>query len=275
MLENRLGRFFWADPRVIADDDARPEQFRAAMSALHVGDTIKITGTDRHPLADAMLLEHVELDGAHLVDLGASDGSTSVDLVRRLPDFASFVIADLFFHLDVVRAGRHDLFSMPGGEVILVVGPRAVAWPSQSRAVERLYRPVLSRAAKAGVRRQLVLLNPDARRLIAKDPRVSTAVHDIFTPWTGSTPDVVKVANVLRRLYFSDERIVVALRALLAGVAEGGHLLLVDNPRITGISERAGLYRRAGERFVAVDRTPHPPEIDELVTSVRLSGTVA
>lgn len=245
------------------------------MSAIHVGDTIKITGSNRHPLSDALLLDHVDLSGAHLVDLGASDGSTSVELVRRLPDFASFVIADLFFHLDVVHVGSHDLFVMPDGEVILVVGRRLVGWPSRSHMVERIYRPLLRRAPTASDRRKLVLLNPEARRLIADDARVRTVVHDIFHPWEGTTPDVIKVANVLRRLYFSDERITAAVLVLLASLADGGHLLLVDNPRIAGIAERAGLYRREGARFVTVARTSHVPEIDDLVTAVRLPGADA
>lgn len=241
------------------------------MSAIHVGDTIKITGADRHPLSDALLLDNVDLSEANIVDIGASDGSTSVDLVGKLTSFATFTIADLFFHLDTIRVGRRDLFFGPDGDLVLVAGPRMLGWPSQSPAVERLYRPLRRKTAGSTDRRKLLLLNPAARRLIAADPRVRTAVHDIFQSWTGDPPDVIKVANLLRRLYFSDERITAALSVLLSDLVDGGHLLVVDNPRIGGIAERGGLYRRGGDRFERVALTSNSPEIDDLVVAVRLT----
>ncbi len=80
-------------------------------------------------------------------------------------------------------------------------------------------------------------------------------------------PDVIKVANLLRRLYFSDEDICRALRSLLASLDEGGHLLILDNPRIPGIDIRAGLFRRSQDRFELVATTTEEPEILDLVLS--------
>ena len=243
------------------------------MSALYVGDTIKITGTNRHPAADALLVDHVDVSGATIVDIGASDGSTSVDLIAKLGSFGEYVIADLYFHLNAKRVGTHRLFYGPDGELVLVAGRRALAWPGQSRAVRALYASLIRRAEAETGSEPVLLLNPTARALIAADSRVSYRVHDVFTPWdrgAGGAPDVIKVANLLRRLYFSDADITTALRALLASLADGGHLLLVDNPRIEGIAERAGLYRRDGDHFLGVAYTEHRAEIDDLVLAVRL-----
>ncbi len=258
---------------MVLDDDATPEQYRAAMSALHVGETIKITGSNRHPRADGLLVDNVDLKGAHIVDIGASDGSTSVDLIRRIPEFGRYTMADLFFHLDSERVGRHDLFYGPDGDLILIVGSRAVAWPSLSPLVSRLYRPVSRKAGRPGANRTpVLLLNPEARRIIASDERVQYQVHDIFTPWAGVRPDVIKVANLLRRLYFPDDQISIALTHLLDSLPEGGHLLMVDNPRIAGIAERGGLYRREGGRFVAVAESDEEPEIADLIGLVSTSS---
>ena len=64
---------------------------------MHVGGTIKITGGNRHPVADQMLIDNVDLSDATIVDIGASDGSTSVDLIGKLPALKRYVIADLHF----------------------------------------------------------------------------------------------------------------------------------------------------------------------------------
>ena len=61
------------------------DEFRAAMWALRVGETYKITAANRHPDCDSLLVEHVDLSAADIVDIGALDGSKSVDLIRQLP----------------------------------------------------------------------------------------------------------------------------------------------------------------------------------------------
>lgn len=234
------------------------------MSSIHVGSTIKITGADRHPEADSLLLQHVDLTHATVVDLGASDGSTSFQLLRRLSSFGSFVIADLYLHVYASHVGRSVLLFDASGTCILVSGRRLLAWPSLSRLVRLLYLRSIRRARKAE-RAKVLLLNPEVRAVMATDPRVSYREHDVFSPWTGPQPHVFKVANLLRRLYFSDTAISTALSALLSSLQEGGHLLIVDNPRIAGIDYRAGLYEKRDGRFRSKAMTEHPPEIDDLV----------
>ena len=267
--ERRAARLFRADPRVLLDEDPSAEDFRAVMSFIHVGDTIKITAADRHAAADALLLDHLDLAGATLVDIGASDGSTSVDLLAKLPELGAYVIADLFLELSAVEVGRHILFFDPHRTCVLVAGRRLMGWPSLSRVVRALYAPLIVRARRRPAR-PVLLLGPAARRLVREDPRVTTWVHDVFQPWTGPAPDVIKVANLLRRLYFGDDDIRRALRVLFAGLPEGGHLLVVDNPRVPGIDVRGGLYRRGVDSFVSVAETEHPPEIADLIGSPEL-----
>lgn len=268
-LESRLARFVWTDPRVVADPGCTPEQFRVAMAAFHVGKTIKITGLGRHSDADDLLIRHVPTRGRTVVDLGASDGSTSAELLSKLPGVGRFVIADLYFHLEFYSRRGRTYFYGPDGDAILVAGRRTVAWPTLSRPLAWWHSRGAARARSRGSRGEVVLLNPQVRKLLDDDPRVETAVHDVFAPWPDPRPDVIKVANLLRRLYFSDAEIGAALDALLASLPQGGHLLVVDNPRIDGIRERAGLYRRDGDHFVVVARTGCAPEIDDLVLAPR------
>ena len=240
------------------------------MSALHVGETIKITGANRHPVADALLIDNLDLSDASIVDIGASDGTTSVDLIRKLPAFKSYVIADLFLTITAIRLSRHVLF-YDQSTCILISRPRCVAWPTASRLIRLLCSPLIGLAVRdSDQRTEIQLLNPSARQLVAADPRVTVAVHDVFEPWPKPAPDVIKVGNLLRRIYFDDPTICHALRALLASLDDGGHLLIVDNPRIKGIDSRAGLYKRAGDRFVVVARTEDIPEIDDLILQVEL-----
>jgi hypothetical protein len=265
-------RFVWDDPRVILDEHATPGAFRAAMNAFQVGGTIKITAENRHPGADMLLIDNLDLTNATIVDMGASDGSTSIDLIRKLPTFKSYVIADLYLTVNVKTTPRHTLFYDQNDECVLVCGPRCVAWPTRSGLVRLLYAPLTRLAVrKPWDRRDVLLLNPSTRALMASDDRVTYAVHDVFKPWPKPAPNVIKVANVLGP-YFSDELISGALRALLDSLEEGGHLLIVDNGRITGLEPKAGLYKRTNGRFAAVAQTDNVPAIDNLVMQVKLDS---
>lgn len=269
-LERALSRFVWQDPRAVLDERTTPEAFRRAMSAFHLGGTFKITGAARHPQADALLCANLETSDAQVVDIGASDGSTSLDLIRQLDTtigFSSYTVADLYLQVHATTGLGHTAFYGPTGDCILVVGRRLLAWPAMSARIGFWYRP-LTRILSTGRREPVLLLNPQLRELLRHDDRVGFRVHDVFTPWPQGPVDVVKVANLLRRLYFTDDQLTAGLQAIRASLAEGGYLLLVDNPRIAGISERAGLYRRRGTRFVHVAETAETPEIADLVTAL-------
>ena len=271
ILETLAGRFFWGNPAVVLDESADPDSFRRAMAAFPVGNTFKITCADRHAIADALLMDNVDLQGATILDIGASDGTTAVDLISKILDFRTYIIADISLHMTAATVWRHLVFFDHRGECNLVVGRRLIAWPSLSSFVRLLYTPVIRRANRSSGRRESVLLlNPATRRVIDSDPRVSSATHDIFLPWPGPKPDVIKVANLLRRLYFDDTTLLKGLESVLANLAEGGHFLLVDNPRAR-VGPRAAVYRRTGDAFTFVAQTPDSPEIAELVAAVRLT----
>lgn len=265
-----LRRFFRRDPLTILDDRASPEAFREAMSSIYVGGTIKITGSDRHPEPDQLLIDTLDTTGVRIADIGASDGSTSVDLVARLNGFSEYVIADLYLYLTAVDLGSHTVLFDGDRTCVLVGGRRLSAWPDLSRFVGVLYQPLIREARTrldAGHGRQVLLLNPSARRLIETDPRVVHRTHDVFEPWSGPRPDVIKVANLLRRLYFDDADLTRALHALHANLPDGGHLMIVDNPRLTDPAPRAGIWRREGDRFREVARLGDP-EIADLINRV-------
>ena len=265
-LEALIGRV-WTDPAAMFDPAAPDEVFAKAVGAVELGGTFKITQPDRHAACDDLLLDHVPLAGATIVDIGASDGSTSVDLIARLPaDFAAYVIADRYLEVQAAHVGGCTLlFDPDDGRCILAFGKRWLAWPHRSRAIRLACSPLLV-AERVGRRQRasVPLLNPRARALVAADPRVTVRVHDVFRPWDGPRPDVVKVANLLRRVYFDDDQIQAALDAIRTSLPEGGHLLVVDNPYLP-IDARAGLYRRDGDRFALVALTAEVPEINDLV----------
>lgn len=269
-MESRGERFFRYDPGVILDDDVTPRDFRRAMLSIHVGGTYKITHTGRHGFADDLLLRHVDLSSSHIVEMGASDGSTSVDLIRRLGDgFRSFTISDKYVELTAAQVGSRIVLFDHDDHCVMVIGGRMVAWPEMSSTVHALYTRTI-RAARSRPRTAVPLLNPDARAIVRDDPRVTFRAHDIFERWAGDAPDLVRAANVLRKLYFDDQQLLVALAAIHSSLAPGGHFQVIEHHRVAlDIPPRTGLYRATPQGYEIVEETEHRPEISDLVLALR------
>lgn len=252
-------RLFVDNPAVITDPGVTWQQFERAMFNIHLGGTAKITWRGRQTAADQLLLDHVPLDGARIVEMGASDGSTAVDLIGRLGDrFASYLITDRFVRIEAVKYGGWTILFRDGLGVV-VAGRRVVAWPQMAPWMAKALAPVLAAAARRP-RSEILMLNPDARAILDRDPRVTWAEHDVFVP-LAEPADVIKVGNLLRPVYFTDDQIRVALRAIHASLADSGHLLIADHLR-----ESAGsLFRRTETGFAVVAVTDPRSEIHDLV----------
>lgn len=271
-LERRFARFFWPDPRILTQDDADPEVYRRLMSQIYVGGTIKITSANRHPEVDQLLVDNLDTRQTTVADVGASDGTTSLELIDRLNGFAAFIIADRHLRLSAVDTGRHLVLFDQSGDCILIGGHRILGWPSLSRWVRLLYSPLIRRGQRAVPKADVLLVNPLVRQRMRQDDRISVREHDVFTIWPEPRPDVIKVGNLLRRLYFSDADLIRGLTAVGRSLPIGGHLLLAENPRAgDDHSPRGALYRRESDRYALVAAHGGPPELAELITRVRFT----
>jgi hypothetical protein len=259
-----LARFVIADPRGIEHPEDR-ELHAQAVSTLKARGTTKWTEPNRHPQADAFIASRADAS-AVILDVGASDGTTALDLIHRLgARFSSYFVTDLVTTLEVGHDDRgRAYFREPGSDVQMVVTPRWVAYRDTAGAVPPLgavARRLLRGAAHVRSWRRVDLAQPDLSELAARDPRVHLAAYDVFTPWAGPRPAVVKIANLLNRAYFTDERIRSALQIQSSNVSEGGVLVLVDNRP----DERFTAFERRDGRMVRVTEHAGGCDVAELV----------
>lgn len=258
-LPIRLNRAGW--PKCFAGlfvsfDDPRPltgdvralsrDEFSIAVSCLQFGITFKTTHPGRHKQSDRFLLETYRGSTLVILDVGASDGSTSLDLIRTLGEnFARYFVTDLN---STVRCGCDDrgvaYFVDQAGTCILRASKRFLIYADDSGA--RAPLRLVSRRLLAGCHQvvdwhDVQLIQPDLLRIAAVDTRVLIKRYDMFTPWTDERPDVIKVACVLTNEYFSDVQMREALRVQCSNLALNGRLLLVSED--DGV-ERFSVFRK-------------------------------
>jgi len=227
--------FAFNDPRPLAYKPSAisADQFSASVSSLQFGVTFKTTHPGRHAQSNRFLRETYCGLRPVILDVGASDGSTSLDLIQELDsNFTCYYVTDLNLS---VRCG-HDpkgvvYFADRDGTCILRASERFLVYSNTSRAMlpfRLIAKVLLAKCRYACGWRDLVLVQPALLRRTKYDRRVIVQRYDMFVPWTGSPPDLIKVANLLNNAYFSDAQIKKALQVQCSNLAPNGRLLLIS-----------------------------------------------
>lgn len=245
-------------------------RFSQAVAVLGSGTTWKSTEPDRHPLTDSLIANACVDSSPVILDVGVSDGITSLDLIETLgARFRAYYATDVSFRAESIEAnGRLYVYS-PERECVLVC-TRQVIFHSQTdeaippfawiarRAIERA--PVFDERSA----RTISLINPGLRRIVRSDPRVRAQEHSVFNPWVDEQPQIIKVANVLNRAYFGEDRLRLALRNLRDALSDGGMLFLTDNRHV----ERVSVFARHGNALRLTLRHNGGSEITSLALSI-------
>lgn len=240
--------------------------FSRAVALLGSGTTWKSTRPARHPLTDG-LIDRECVDGTPiLLDVGVSDGITSIDLIGRLGRrFGAYYATDVSFHAAAIeRDGR--LYVYAGDRTcVLVCSKRCLYYADIEGALAPFGSMVRHALAGAPVPsestlRRMSLINPGLLGIMRSDGRVRTREYSVFDPWPLERARIIKVANVLNRAYFSDDQIRLAIRNLRDALCDGGKLFLTDNRRL----EKVSVLARRGETLELRSRHNGGSEITDL-----------
>jgi len=228
--------FSFHDPRPLANGVSSrlsSSEFSNAISTLQFGVTFKTTRPGRQVNSDRLISGLYRGLKPVVLDVGASDGSTSLDLIESLQgNFARYFVTDLNLSARCGYDRRGALYFMDHrGTCVLRATRRLLVYSEDRGAWFPL--PILANALLAGSRdvddwRDVLLIQPELVGLSARDSRIIIMRYDIFAPWTGERPDVIKVANLLNAKYFTPARMKQALEVQCSNLAPGGRLLLVS-----------------------------------------------
>lgn len=242
----------------------------------------KWTGRHRLKQMDRLLSEYLVDQGCqqlHMLDIGASDGITSLDTIEYLrqrnrisarvtmldQDVELFSIdthgATLYFTSNrrpvLLRFGRiaFCLEPMEGIEGLLFNRVAAVL----TRQCDHELQHTELKAA-----RPISLINPAA----SQNRLIDVCQGDLFNPrrdWIDRY-DVVRASNVLNLAYYSEARILEAVGLAHRYLRDGGIFLVSRNSiQSQGETEAGALWRKLGDRFVRMSKLPMLPEVAGLV----------
>jgi hypothetical protein len=269
----KFNRTFWpkaltkalpsaTDPRVLCNGKVDEITFASAVSTFKFGTTFKSTQKARFPLT---ILEIASLQYEKhpiVVDFGASDGSTSLDLMQAIP-FEKYYVTDLNIEVFYEVSGGTTWFYDEKGTCLLRVTDKWVVYPETGGAVfpfDRLSRLLFACAPKwKSDAARIVLVNPALQ--VRKEINISIEKYNILENWPLEKADLIIAANILNQSYFTTSEIKQALNNLLAALDGSGRIAIIDNRP----AEKATLFRFIDGIVTVEKRVNGGTDIENLV----------
>ena len=275
----KLNRSFWPsllhsiipsanDPRVLLEQDIDETAFSKAVSSFKFGTKLKSTQKNRFPITIRALCGLTFPQPPVVLDVGCSDGITSLDVMEKLP-FTRYYPTDLnsevYCKIDSGRGYFYDLHGKP----ILIAGRLWVIYSDTEGAIRpfgSIVRRMLKKAPPMGSEAvKITLVNPTLQRKLGD--KVIFKRHDVLQSWTGEKVDLAIAANILNRCYFPDSQLSQAVHNLGAAVKESGYVTIIDNRK----TEASTIFRVSEDSAEIVHRVHGGTDIESLALAALLA----
>ena len=260
-----------ANPRMLIDENLclskdSHADYTSLISILRFGSTSKTTLDNRHAQTNEYLSKLDFLGKKpRVLDIGASDGITSLNLMRTLAfKFDKFYITD--FNLEAVytkRNGFYYLFNSNTGECVFIFNEIMAFKPNISKAIHRLFLGTIQKLQKEyKTLDKVTLLHPEVVAITKENKNIEVFQYDIFKEWAGEKVDIIKVANLLNRVYFSDEQITKAIENTKKALKNNGILCITHNMD----KEYASIYKLTDDKLTLVHQINGGVIVQDLVS---------
>jgi hypothetical protein len=259
------------DPRRLLEQGIDATVLTETLQRLKIGTTYKTTDYDRFPQTTRLLSELPFATPPVVLDVGASDGSTSLAVMKKLR-FTRYYVTDRHIRAHVYLTHKGMFLSDMDARPWLYVN-RCFVIHNDLDGAEWPYNAIAARvfktfdASKRRDERDIYMINPD---LAAKrGDRIRIEQYNIFDTWEHEKADLVIAANLLNRVYFSDADLQKGLRSLRNAMRDGAVLAVIENRNTDdGSIEQSSVFRRSGNRFLAEARIGAGSDIHELVAAL-------
>ncbi len=255
----------WAsevDPRILCGDNVNEISFVNAVSVFKFGKTFKTTIDWRFPLTINALNYLVCNDLPIILDIGASDGTTSLNVMKSVP-YAKFYVTDLNIEVFFKSFGGMTWFYDNNGSCILAVNDKFIIYADIDNAIfpfDKISQLLIKKGGKInGLSSKILLINP--LLLSLKDKRNIIQKYDIFDVWPNEKVDVVIAANILNQGYFDDNKIIQALKNMTFALNENALIAIIDNRP----DEQSTIFKYNEKKMRLVKRINGGTDIEALV----------
>ena len=249
------------DPRVLLDAEVDGDSFSRAVSVFKFGTLFKSTKRLRFPILVEVLKSLEYRSPPTVLDIGASDGITSLHIIKSL-DCRKYYITDL--NIEVLYSTRNGkvYFFDTDNNCILIVTKLFVIYTEFKDAIfpfNRIAELFYSKSfdARSDLKR-IELINPEVK---TTEGNIAIERYDMFERWTHDRVDLVIAANILNRRCFSEKQILQALSNMVYALNSQGRLAVLDSREI----EKGTVFRVMNRKIEVEMDINGGTEVRELV----------
>jgi hypothetical protein len=237
----KLNRTFWpkmftqtlpaaADPRALCHGKVDEKNFTEAVSTFKFGAIFKSTQQARFPLTILELASLQYKQRPIVVDIGASDGITSLDIMQAIP-YEKYYVTDLNIDIFYQESGNATWFYDEKGICILMATDKWIVYPETAGSIfpfDKISQAFFARAPKwESDTARLRLINPMLQA--RKGDNLLIEKHNLLEPWPHEKANLIIAANILNKLYFTTSEIKQALMNMLAALDDSGYIAIIEN----------------------------------------------
>lgn len=269
----KLNRAYWPtvlgkllpsadDPRILHSNQLDEISFSKAVSTFKFGATFKSTKKARFPLTIQELVSLHYPSDAIILDVGASDGITSLDVMRSIT-FQKYYITDLNIDVFYDTYDKWTYFYDENKECILITSNGWIVYPDIKNAIfpfGKLAQSLFLHApqAKKDLPR-ISLINPSLQSMTQKN--IFVEKYNILERWPHEKVDLLIAANILNRSYFSEKQILQALENIVAALNNNSRVAIIDNRD----AEKSTIFLFADGNITVEKTINGGTEIEELI----------
>ena len=222
-----------SDPRVLINQSLDSSCFSKAVSVFKFGNTFKTTCGERFPQTLKALSELRFGVAPVILDIGASDGSTSADVMRHV-DYKHYFVTDLNLSVCYSTVGEWTFFYDVDGTPLLAVSDHWIVYNDTSDAlypVGLISKKIFEGAAQHfSPANRIELISPTVKDRL--DGSISIHCHNALNPWPLEKADLIIASNILNRVYFNEHQLRTILGNMKDALQDQGVVALIDNRSI-------------------------------------------
>jgi len=262
-----------ADPLQVFSDDV--EKFSMSMKAFKIGHVTKHTEFKRHQKTQRFIKEWLhDISNPNILDIGASDGITSLELIKSLNSFAKYFVTD--YNLMCTYFKRKGLFYFFNQlhDCFLIANEKFLFYPNDEWFFKLLFGNSIRKIQRLP-HKELLLVNKELQNRSKIDSRIEIFTYNVFEAWNREKLDVIIVGNLLQPGYFTQEKIINGLTNNYNALKDQGILVIIHN-EVTrmGETEKSTIYKKnfSENHLELVTHINGGVEINNLILSLKFES---
>ena len=212
------------------------------LSSIYVDGVFKSTADNRFPASSKAINEIYKKQSILLLDVGTSSGNAISPLLYSLSIKKAF-LTDKTLNIKVRKIGGVYFIHNTNHSYSMAASGTLVAYFHS--AILLYLSKFLFLVFENGLNLGTLVSIPLYDQSLSQHKHVHFLEYSCFEKWKGEKVDIVIVANLLNRSYFSDPQIKQSIENFISALVDGGCLAIIDNR----VSENSSIFKKNGRKL--------------------------